>query len=85
MWFDQQISSLLEIARYSADLAGTLLGFVVLIVSALTVKCPKCAVSLVWFGISQKTVGGWLSWLLDETTCPKCGFSHRNGDETNAL
>lgn len=86
MWFDRQLAAFLAVSQYLPTLVGTLLGFLTLVISVLAVRCPSCGVSLVWFAVSQKTVSGWLSWLLNESTCPKCGFSiGPNGAEHNAL
>jgi hypothetical protein len=75
MWFDHQIAAWLGVSQYLPTLVGTLLGFATLAIAVVTVRCPACGTSLVWFALSQKQVGGWLPWLLDETTCPKCGHS----------
>ena len=86
MWFDQQLSASIGVARHLPAFVGTVLGFATLGVSVVAVRCPECGVSLVWFALSKKTVTGWLAWLLDETTCPKCGYSVGvNGVDKQAL
>ncbi len=86
MWFDQQVSAFTGVPKYLPTLVGTLLAFMTLAISVAAVKCPNCGVSLIWFAMSQETAGGWLAWLLRESTCPKCRFSVESNDAgENAL
>ena len=74
VWFDKSIADLIGLSRYAPTLMGTFLGFATLILASLSIRCPSCRLSLVWFALSTKPVNSWLDWLLDETTCPKCGY-----------
>lgn len=62
------------------NLAAVLMSFIALAGASLSIRCPQCGLSLVWHGVSQKNIGGWLSWLLEVNTCPRCGFHFRGGN-----
>jgi len=38
--------------------------------------CPSCHLRLFPHAISTQPVSGWLKWLLSNSRCPRCGFSH---------
>ena len=75
MWFDRPIADLLGVSHYAPTLVGTLLSIATLVLAAVAVRCPSCGISLVWFALSRKSTGAWLGWLLEETTCPVCGYA----------
>jgi hypothetical protein len=78
MWFDKSLTGFLALPEYVLTLAGAVLGLATLLGTALAVRCPNCKISLVWFAVSKKSSSSWLAWLLDETTCPRCGFKETN-------
>jgi hypothetical protein len=41
---------------------------------AVALKCPSCRLHLFWYAVSKKNTSAWLNWLLDTTTCPRCGY-----------
>ncbi len=59
------------------ELAASLAGLVVLVGACLAVRCRACGLSLVWHGVSTKSVNDWLNWLLDVRTCPRCGHEEQ--------
>jgi DNA-directed RNA polymerase subunit RPC12/RpoP len=61
---------------------AVLASFIALAGASLSIRCPQCGLSLVWHGISQKNIGGWLSWLLKVRTCPQCGFHISNKERS---
>lgn len=50
------------------------LAVIALAGAAVSIRCPRCGLSLVWHGLTKKSAGAWLSWLLDVDTCPQCGY-----------
>ena len=74
VWFDGPIADFLGLSRYTPRLIGTFLGLATLVSASLAIRCPNCRLSLVWFALSKKATGSWLNWLLDEDTCPRCGY-----------
>ena len=53
---------------------GVLLSIVALTFAAMSVRCPSCGLRLFWFAVSKKSVGAWLSWLLQLESCPRCHY-----------
>jgi hypothetical protein len=47
----------------------------------LAVRCPRCKARLVWIAAREYPIGGWLSWLLELTSCPRCGFDPLRGED----
>ena len=83
MWFDRPIAGLLGLPRYTPSLIGAFLGLATLVSASLAIRCPNCKLSLVWFALSRKSTGSWLSWLLDENTCPRCGHRPKTKDASD--
>lgn len=59
------------------DLGAVFISFVALVGASLSIRCPQCGLSLAWYGLSHKDLGGWLSWLLSVGVCPRCGFQSK--------
>lgn len=78
IWFGRPIESALAFPEHSLSLVGTAGGFVTLIVASLSIRCPNCKLSLVWFAVSRKHSDAWLSWLLDARSCPRCSHPSRS-------
>lgn len=51
---------------------GIIVSLASLIFGIVSVRCPICKAPWLWLGISGKSSGEWLSWLLSRTECPKC-------------
>jgi predicted RNA-binding Zn-ribbon protein involved in translation (DUF1610 family) len=54
--------------------SGLSLSFAAMIWLAVSVRCPKCGVRLVWRAATTRDVGDWLGNLLRSGKCPSCGF-----------
>lgn len=67
----------------AVTLGSVALGVAVLIGATLSVRCPACGLSLVWYALSKQAHHAWLSWLLDTKACPRCGFSHSPSQDGN--
>ena len=39
-----------------------------------SVACPKCALKLFYHAFRHQGFFRWFSWLLEQETCPKCGY-----------
>ena len=52
--------------------AGLLLALGGLAFACIGVACPKCGARWVWMAVSQRTVGGYGTWLVALSRCPKC-------------
>jgi len=52
--------------------AGLLLALGGFVVACIGVSCPKCGARWVWMAVSQRTVGGYGTWLFALSRCPKC-------------
>lgn len=78
-WSDQFASFLnTPIAPSLVTLSGTVLAAITLVAGVLSLRCPSCRLSLLWYGVSKKSIGSWLGWVLDIERCPRCGFVHSN-------
>ena len=53
-------------------LAGIVFGVASFVYSCSAIRCPSCGARWVWLGISGKSTGQWLNWLLNQSSCPKC-------------
>jgi hypothetical protein len=53
-------------------IAGVFLGIASFIYGCFAIRCPNCGARWVWLGISGKSPGRWLDWLLNQSSCPKC-------------
>jgi hypothetical protein len=71
-----------------ANAAGAMSGFTLLLFSlvgvavlvlavytAQAIRCPDCKLSWLHWSMSNNPSSQWLNWLLETTSCPKCGFS----------
>ena len=54
-------------------LAGICLAALGFAFACLAIRCPSCGARWVWMGVSGKSSGQWLSWLLSQSKCPACG------------
>lgn len=70
------VASAVGASLVTVNLGSTALGLIVLVSGMLSVRCPACRLSLVWYALSKQGIHAWLSWLLDIRVCPRCGFSH---------
>lgn len=77
-----QLSRFVGASAVSITLAGIALGVVALLGVSLSIRCPRCGLSLAWYALSKQSHSAWLSWLLDVQTCPRCDFEYAsNGDQ----
>jgi len=74
-----RLASAFAIAPVAINLGSLVITFVAFGGALLSIRCPQCGLSLAWYGLSHKSIGGWLSWLLDVNVCPKCEFPHKSG------
>lgn len=44
------------------------------IFGCLTIRCPKCRLSLVWYAATKQSFNDYEIWLFTAQQCPKCGF-----------
>jgi len=51
---------------------GLIVSLSSLIFVIVSVRCPNCKAPWFWQGISGKSPGSWLLWLMSQTECPKC-------------
>lgn len=58
-------------AAYMA--AGGLVGLVSMLWLWLAVRCARCGKRIVWWAMSSKPSGAWLSAITNLQTCPGCG------------
>lgn len=68
----------------SLMLAGIALGAIALLGVSLSVRCPRCGLSLAWYALSTQSHSAWLLWLLNAQTCPRCNFGHASNGEQRA-
>lgn len=54
-------------------LSGTGLGLVGLVWASLSVRCPVCGTRIIWWAMSKKAAGVWLTAVRSLEACPKCG------------
>ena len=59
---------------WPSELIGTVIATVAFLWLALTVVCPRCRLRLFWYAVSKKHASNWLGWLLDTSSCPRCGY-----------
>lgn len=76
----ERLSVVFSIPAVLINFGADAVVLLVLIGAVLSIRCPKCGLSLVWFAITTKSIGGWISWLFEVNTCPRCGF-HDGGNE----
>jgi hypothetical protein len=74
----QPLAAMFGVSPTLITLSATAAGLALLIGACLSVRCPACGLSLVWHGVSKKAASGWLSWLLDVQTCPRCGHREQS-------
>lgn len=70
-----QIATAFETIPIIINLGAILISFVVIVGASLSIRCPQCKLSFVWYALTHKSIGGWLSWLLEVKVCPQCKFS----------
>jgi len=70
------VASVVGLSPVVVALSSVALGLIVLASASWSVRCPACGLSLTWYALSKQAHHSWLSWLLDTTVCPRCGFSH---------
>ena len=39
-----------------------------------SVTCPKCQAKLMYHAFRHQNFSRWLSWLVEQEVCPKCGY-----------
>jgi hypothetical protein len=39
-----------------------------------SITCPKCQLKLLYHAIRNQKFLNWFSWLLEQETCPRCGY-----------
>lgn len=55
-------------------IGGVFLGLASFVYGCFAIRCPNCGVRWVWLGVSGKSSGQWLEWLLNQSSCPKCEY-----------
>jgi hypothetical protein len=40
--------------------------------------CPSCKRPWLQYALGEKSINGWLAWLISFTECPECGLSARD-------
>jgi hypothetical protein len=80
----EQLSRVVGASAVGVMLSGIALGAVALLGVSLSVRCPRCGLSLAWYALSKQSHSAWLSWLLDVQTCPRCSFEHASNGEQHA-
>ena len=73
LW-NRQLAFYVDADPFLVSLGGAVLGLTTLVAGCLTLRYPSCRLSLLWYGVSKKSVGSWLEWVLDIQKCPRCGF-----------
>jgi hypothetical protein len=73
LW-NRTIGQVVGVSPAVVSLLATLVALITFGFAALSVVCPSCGLHLVWFAVSQKPVGRWLSWLLGVESCPRCHY-----------
>ena len=53
-------------------LTGVFLGLSGFVYGCSAIRCPDCGARWLWLGVSGKSAGHWLPWLLNQSNCPKC-------------
>lgn len=59
-------------AAVFAVLGGIGFGVAGFVYGCTAIRCPNCGARWVWLGVSGKSSGQWLNWLLNQSSCPKC-------------
>lgn len=54
------------------DLAGTATAVLTFLFAVFSIRCPNCKLKWVWYAVSKKEVGEWLTWLMSFQNCPCC-------------
>lgn len=54
--------------------AGTILAAIGTFYPGFAVRCPNCRDPWLWRAMSRRPHRQWLSWLLLQDNCPKCGY-----------
>jgi len=80
--FPMKFAQIFAVDPIAINLAALSLTLAALVGASLSIRCPKCGLSLVWHGLSQEKIGEWLSWLLNVRVCPRCGF---RGDQEHSV
>jgi hypothetical protein len=60
--------------KLSMLVIGTFLAGTGTVYPWLAVRCPSCRDPWLWRAMSRHPHRQWLSWLLSQGSCPKCGF-----------
>ena len=60
--------------KVSMLIFGTLLAASGTVFPWLAVRCPSCRDPWFWRAMSRYPHKQWLSWLLSQENCPKCGY-----------
>lgn len=61
-------------AEGMAVVAGLSLGLAGMGWLFLSIRCPNCHDRVLWKAARTRGAGNWLGRLLQESTCPSCGF-----------
>lgn len=72
-----RLAVIFSISPIAINIGAGLIGFLALGGVSLTIRCPQCGLRLAWYSLSHKSISGWLSWLLEVTSCPQCAFSDK--------
>ena len=40
-----------------------------------SVRCPRCGLRIVWYGVSKKDHREWFTWVTTLERCPGCGYA----------
>jgi hypothetical protein len=55
--------------------------FAAFMLSAVSIRCPKCGLYLFWYAISHQGGGKWLAWLIALRACPRCSYCREGQHE----
>ena len=75
--FPEEIAGQLGLGVIPFQIANSMVLLILFGSAFLFIRCPNCALRLVPYAMSKKSIGDWLSWLLSVNQCPKCGFSKK--------
>lgn len=59
-------------------LAGALLLLGSVFYALRRTVCPRCKRPWLQYALGEKSINGWLAWLISFTECPECGLSARD-------
>jgi hypothetical protein len=60
-------------------LAGAILLLGSVFYALRRTACPRCKTPWLQYALGEKSINGWLAWLISFTECPECGLSAREG------